>query len=166
MYKFDISNIDLIEGLLFDADFLVRDIPERIENGKTTFDLRRPYWESPIRTKFLWIKRTRVKEIFTQVIFDGIKEIKVNWIDDIFNEPHRQHSIYAIEYKPKENILWCDMAYFELNFVLEPNFEIKLRDHAGPTKKNFLNIFGSDGMDFDEWKKDYENCKKTHHNNT
>jgi len=160
MYKFDKSNIDLLEALLYDADFPIKDIPEKVENDMTRFNLRRPYWENQIKTKCFWIRKTVVKEVFSQLVFDGLIEIKIIWKDDIFNEPHHIHSIMHVEYRKDEKVFWLDMAFFELEFYLKPDFEISLIDLGEPTKSNFLNIIGWKGMQFNEWKKDYGNSRE------
>lgn len=156
MYTFNKSNIELLNSLLIEADFHIRDIPGEVEHGEATFNLRRPYWERPIRKRWLWIKKTLVKEVFSQLVFEGLIEIEVIQKEDIYNEPHDHHSIFNIEYRRKEGVLWLDMAYFELNFHLKPDFEITISDRSEPSKRNFLNIFGWKGMDFNEWKKEYE----------
>lgn len=156
MLTFNDSNIDLLEAVIFDADFHLSDLPKETDTGTITFKFRRPHWENQERTKRLFIKLTLVKEIFSQLTFYNVVKVQYNWKDDLYNKPGDHHSIYGAKTDSEKKTLTIDTGYLQAVFTFYPNYKVLLEDTSEPTSNNFLRIIGWKGMDYESWRTDYQ----------
>ncbi len=156
MYIFKKENVDLLVNLLFDAEFIVKDLPKEIEENCFTLNIRRPYWEKSLLKKMFFLNITKVKAINSNLTINNISNIKYNWKDDAFNSGNDIHSILGITYIDRKIIIKSE--YLIITIELKKEYIIVLKDlSTEPEKKNFLNIIGKKRFDYKEWLREYNN---------
>ena len=161
--QFDYSNIDLLDFVIRDADFFVKDLPSDKDNF--VLKLTRPNWDKANRIRRFWLKTTKVPAIHSIMEIHNLKSIQYNWRDDAFSDEQDQHSIMEIDYDKGKNVVRLDTAYLEILLSLAENFRLSIIDEEDKEESNMLNIHGWPKLDFEDWKKEYEQ-RKTFHNNT
>ncbi|CAN5115376.1 hypothetical protein BH23BAC3_BH23BAC3_09560 [soil metagenome] len=141
----------MIEPLLFDADFYVKDLPQSLKNGDFNLKIKRPYWEKPIKKKTFFFKKTLVKAQFSIVSFKTVFNFNYNWNNNAFDSPDDQHSIHNVNFDKNKNIFLIKSEHLNISIKLKNPIQVTVEDLGEPSKNNMLNINGWNTFNYSEW---------------
>lgn len=149
-YKFDISQLEILNVLTFDSSIEFSDLQKQPVNGQIEFEIERRTFEDVKRTKFLFWNKTKYKGYASILCFIGLNKIKLQGIDELHKD---NHFINEIRYNENDNHLEL-ITSFGLSAILfiESNFKIELENIR---ESNFGkgSSFGRHGFTKEEWKK-------------
>lgn len=85
---FDISQLEILSILTFDASVNYSDIQPTPINGQIEFEIERRSFESVRRSKFLFWDRTEYQGKKSKLVISGIKSISIEGGDKLFKDNH------------------------------------------------------------------------------
>lgn len=147
-YLFDISQLEILSMLTFDASINFEDLQQKPVSGKIKFTIERRTYENVRRTKFLFWDQTEYQGKKSELKFSGIKSIRLEGIDEHFRD---NHFINEFGFNKESGRIEMATSFGLLvEFEIDANINIELSDiedsDFGSGKSS-----GKHGFTKDEW---------------
>ena len=154
-YTFNISNLEILNRLIFDSGFDFHEMMENQKREEFQIKLERRSFENVIRTKGLLGTRTRFTGRLSLLRISGFDNLEITGVQERFKDNHFLSQI--IENDKNEIEL---ASNFGLVIKLEPqrDFKIELLD-LGKSSYGKGSLMGKKGFTESEWKEYLEEKK-------
>ncbi len=149
-YLFDISQLEILSKLTFDASIDFEELQRELISGKIEFTIERRTFENVIRSKFLFWDRTEYQGKKSKLKFSGVKSKRLEGIDELFQD---NHFINEFQFNKDKGVLEMTTSFgLLIELGIDADLKIELTDiensDFGSGKSS-----GKHGFTKEEWTK-------------